>query len=46
AELVNQVMPAGHYTVSFDASGLTSGTYIYRMTAGDFVQTQRMTLSK
>ncbi len=46
AVLVDEIKPAGQYTVDFDASDLTSGTYIYRMTAGDFVQTKRMTLSK
>jgi hypothetical protein len=46
AELVNDVLPAGRYEVSFDASDLPSGTYIYRMLAGEFTATQRMTLSK
>ncbi|MDT8325279.1 MAG: T9SS type A sorting domain-containing protein, partial [Bacteroidota bacterium] len=46
AVLVDDIKAAGQYTVDFDASDLTSGTYIYRMTAGDFVQTKRMTLSK
>jgi parallel beta-helix repeat protein len=46
AELVNETLPAGRYEVTFDASDLPSGTYVYRMQAGDFVSTQRMTLSK
>ncbi|MFA6233236.1 MAG: T9SS type A sorting domain-containing protein, partial [Bacteroidota bacterium] len=46
AELVNEVLPAGRYEVAFDASALPSGTYLYRMLAGEFVATQRMTLSK
>ena len=46
AVLLDELKPAGQYTVDFNASELTSGTYVYRMTAGDFVQTKRMTLSK
>ncbi|MBE0644553.1 MAG: T9SS type A sorting domain-containing protein [Bacteroidetes bacterium] len=46
AELVNEVLPAGRYDVTFDASALPSGTYLYRMMSGGFVATQRMTLSK
>ena len=36
--------PPGTYEVSFDGSGLASGTYIYRMKAGAFVQTRTMVL--
>ena len=44
--LVNEVKPAGNYEVKFDASGLASGTYIYKLTAGDIVQTKKMILLK
>jgi hypothetical protein len=37
---------SGTHSVSFDASGLPSGTYFYRMQAGSFIQTQKMTLVK
>ncbi len=42
----NQFMNAGSYSYKFDASTLASGTYIYRLEAGDFVQTMKMTLTK
>ncbi|MCZ7556831.1 MAG: T9SS type A sorting domain-containing protein [Bacteroidia bacterium] len=45
-ELINDILPAGRYAVDFDASGLPSGTYVYRMMAGDFVQSHQMVLSK
>jgi len=46
AVLVNETMKAGNHSVTFDASALPSGTYIYRLTAGAFTDTKRMTLSK
>jgi len=42
----NEFMTAGSYSYKFDASTLASGTYIYRLEAGDFVQTKKMTLTK
>lgn len=46
ATLVNDVRPAGVHQVNFDASRLASGVYVYRIIAGDFIQTQKMTLIK
>lgn len=46
ATLVDQKMQAGSHSVIFDASALSSGTYIYRITSGDFVQTKKMMLIK
>lgn len=44
--LVDENQPAGNYTVPFDASALASGTYIYRLVAGDFVSTKKMVVLK
>jgi len=42
AELVNEKKAPGSYEVRFDASGLASGVYFYRMQTGDFVQTRKL----
>lgn len=44
--LVDEVQGAGSYLVRFDASGLSSGTYLYRLEAGGQVHTKQMTLVK
>jgi hypothetical protein len=40
--LFNEEKPAGDYSVNFDASGLESGIYYYRIQAGNVVQTRKM----
>ena len=45
-ELVNSNQSAGNYNVTLDASGLASGTYIYRLIAGDFVSTKKLVILK
>ncbi|HLP18491.1 MAG TPA: T9SS type A sorting domain-containing protein [Bacteroidota bacterium] len=46
ATLVNEEMPAGRYSVQWNAGGFASGMYIYRLTAGTFVQTRKLMLVK
>jgi hypothetical protein len=46
AVLVNEQRAAGRYQDTFDASGLSSGIYIYRLTAGSYIQTRTMVLLK
>ena len=46
AVLVNEYKNEGSYNVSFDASGLASGIYFYRITAGNFTGIKKMTLIK
>ncbi len=43
--LVNGVVSAGPHEAIFDGSNLPAGTYYYTLKAGNFVQTQHMTLS-
>ncbi|MCZ6704159.1 MAG: T9SS type A sorting domain-containing protein [Ignavibacteria bacterium] len=45
-ELLNEVKPPGSYSVTFDASNLSSGIYIYRLETSDFIDLRKMTLLK
>ncbi len=46
AILVDGVQDAGRHSVSFDASNLASGVYVYRLESGGQVQTRKMVLVK
>jgi hypothetical protein len=44
ATIVNGDQDAGFHEVRFDARNLSSGVYLYRLEAGKFVQTRKLTL--
>jgi len=46
SKLLNQQMAAGSHSVSFDASSLSSGIYLYRLNANGISFTRKMTLTK
>lgn len=46
ATLAAGEMKAGTHAVTFDASRLASGVYLYKLTAGNYVSTKKMVLMK
>jgi hypothetical protein len=46
ATLVDDRLPAGTHSVTWDASSKASGIYFYRLMAGDFAATRKMLLLK
>lgn len=44
--LVNKEQQTGNYDVQFDAGGLTSGIYYYKLQSGSFSETKKMILLK
>ena len=42
ATLLNEEMDAGWYENNFNAAGLSSGVYLFRMEAGKFINTKKM----
>jgi Secretion system C-terminal sorting domain len=46
ATLVDEITPQGTYTISWNASNLPSGVYVYQLQAGSFIETRKMILLK
>jgi hypothetical protein len=46
ATLVHEVKQPGSYEVTWDATGVASGVYLYRLQAGDYVDTKKLILLK
>src|SRR5690606_33730207 len=46
ADLINEIKQPGMYEVSFDAAGLSSGTYFYLLESGSFRQVRKMVIIK
>jgi hypothetical protein len=44
ALLQNGDQETGYHVVCFDASGLSSGVYFYRLSAGTYVETRKLLL--
>jgi cytochrome c1 len=44
--LVDEYMPVGNYTVTWEAAGLPSGIYIYKMAVNDYSSSKKMILLK
>jgi hypothetical protein len=44
--LVHESQDAGNHQVLFNASGLESGVYYYRLQSGDIVNSRRFTILK
>jgi hypothetical protein len=44
--LVDRFVMAGHHQVKLDASGLASGVYFYRLTAGSYTAIKKMVVTK
>jgi hypothetical protein len=45
-EIDGEVMESGKYEVNFQAKGIPSGTYVYRLEAGNYVKSRKMVLTK
>ena len=46
ATLLNEIKKQGTYKVTFDASTLASGVYVYRIETDEFIDTKKLVLLK
>ena len=46
SSLLNEFKSAGYYSINFNASALSSGTYFYTITSSSFTATKKMVLMK
>ena len=44
--LVSEWQPAGNHSIVFNASGMASGVYLYRLEAGEYIEIRTMILMK
>ena len=44
--LISEKQQAGYYKVQWDASGLASGVYLYRLKAGEFIKSKKLILMR
>jgi hypothetical protein len=44
AIVVNEKQTAGEYKIEFNGTGLSSGIYFYKITAGEFIETKKMVI--
>ncbi|HEY3250525.1 MAG TPA: T9SS type A sorting domain-containing protein, partial [Ignavibacteria bacterium] len=46
AVLVNEQLKPGTYEIQWDSKNFSSGVYIYKLAAGEFVNTKKMVLTR
>jgi hypothetical protein len=46
ATIVNEKLPAGNYKYQWNAGGLASGVYFYKLQAGKFIDLKKLILLK